>query len=288
MNNNNIFLSQQNIQTLWDVISDEKIFNFLTRENQKKIADLFSENITNFFEIEKKNNNNLIDLNKKYIILILNYIKKNYDFHINKIKIFDEQISCQNITAEQLQNEKKSQFEKDLHIIQKDFENSINIKVPPIPDFSEKYEDLPISEMDKKIKEITAKRNYDVEQINKNFSSVINQSNDWLKPQKTSLKNEKLIIEKNNDDFSPNNHNKNILSKKNVTWGLNKDIIDEEENDLFKKLKKIDNHDNLINNSNKNLKEIEIIYNDRITHLENQMIMINEKIDLLLISLNKN
>ena len=45
----NSFLLEENIQTLWDVISDEEIFKFLSRDVQTDIANLFSKNIKGFY-----------------------------------------------------------------------------------------------------------------------------------------------------------------------------------------------------------------------------------------------
>ena len=162
MNINN-FLNKENINTLWDVISDEEIFKFLSRDIQTKISNLFSNNIKGFFETERTKTNSLIDLNKKYILLILNHIKKSYPYQPNKIKIYDElpvneHITVkEHITVEEIQNDRKTQFEKDLQQRQQEFENIINIKVPPVPEFADKSEEIPISEMDKIIKEMTAK-----------------------------------------------------------------------------------------------------------------------------------
>ena len=87
------FLQKENINMLWDVISDEDIFKFLTRDVQSKISQLFLNNINGFFETERIKTNNITDINKKYILLILNHIKKNYHHQMpNKIKILDEPI----------------------------------------------------------------------------------------------------------------------------------------------------------------------------------------------------
>ena len=43
MNINN-FLHKENLNTLWDVISDEDIFKFLSRDIQSKVAELFTNN----------------------------------------------------------------------------------------------------------------------------------------------------------------------------------------------------------------------------------------------------
>ena len=72
------FLQKDNISMLWDVISDEDIFKFLTKDIQSKISNVFLNNINGFFETERTKTNNLIEMNKKYILLILNYIKSNF------------------------------------------------------------------------------------------------------------------------------------------------------------------------------------------------------------------
>jgi hypothetical protein len=310
----NSFLLKENLEMLWDVISDEEIFKFLSRDIQSKIADLFSKNIKGFYETERNRMNNLIELNKKYILLILNHIKKTYPYQPSKIKIFDEiPVKEQHITAEEIQNERKSQFEKDLQERQQEFENSINVKVPPVPEFSDKYEDKPISEMDKILREMTAQRNYDVEQFNHNYSSDINQTNNWLKSQETSLKNEKIIPQKTNEEQSQNysrfkflnniedynsseglETNKTSSPKKNVSWSDNKEtnsnsLIDEDVQNIFKKLKKVEKQEKQEDTSNNIQLTIQEINNeDRITNLEKEIKSINNKIDIIINILKEN
>jgi hypothetical protein len=74
------FIRKENIQMLWDVISDEDIFKLLLPDIQSKIYDLFISNIKGFFELEKTKTNSLVDIKKKYILLILNHIKKTYPY----------------------------------------------------------------------------------------------------------------------------------------------------------------------------------------------------------------
>ena len=108
------FLNKDNILMLWDVISDEHIFNFLSKDIQNDIYKTFLDNLKQFYDVERKNSN-LVEINKKYIMLILNYIKTNYPQKIpTKIKILDEPETKNLITYEEIQNDRKSQFEKDL------------------------------------------------------------------------------------------------------------------------------------------------------------------------------
>jgi len=310
--NNSEFLKKTNVSTLWDVISDEDIFKFLPKENQITVSEIFINNITGFFEVERKKSTNLIEINKKYIMLILNFIKTNLlpqKTH-NKIKIFDEAPAKELVTYEEIHNDKKSQFEKDLVKRQEEFTNSITMKVPEVPDFTEKYKETPILEMDRIIKEMTAKRNYEVEQINRIYNSDINNTNNWLKPQETSIKNEKITSE-NSEDFTQQNQNYskskyiNTLnespSKKNVSWGDNEEINsitfqdNELETNLFQKLKKVnqleqtkENEDNIALTLEENI-SIKNTNEDRITYLENELKIVNSKLDKVInILINKN
>lgn len=301
-----LFNKKDNIKMLWDVVSDEDIFRFLSHDIQSKIYNLFLSNIQGFFEVERTKNNSLVDLNKKYILLILNHIKKTYPYQPSKIKIHNEHPVKELITYEEIQNDRKSQFEKDFSRRQEEFEDSMTIKPPPVPEFGDKETDRPIKEMDKILKEMQAQRNYEVEQINRSYIPT-NQVDNWLKPQETSLKTEKF---QNNQDKSeePQNYSRfkflneiepNLSPtnpKKNVSFS-NADTIntfsteledDQEDQNIFSKLKKVnkkeDNivlqiHEPTINKPNLN--------EDRITNLERNILNLNQKMDRILAILSE-
>ena len=314
----NNFFNKENVNTLWDVISDEDIFKSLHRDAQSQILNVFSTNIKGFFENEKTKTNNLMDINKKYIMLILNYIKTNFSQQKHsKIKILEEAPIKELITYEEIQNDRKSQFEKDLGKLQEEFTNSMSLPVPEVPTFADKYVDTPISEMDKMIKEMTAKRNYEVEQINHNYQDANNATN-WLQPQETSIKTDKFASQKQPDEFTQtnsrvkylntldltnnNNNNNEITSlespKKNVTWGRNDEIVsnvdvnysantntntnkDIEEN-IFKKLKRVGNNENTKFALNENITD------NRITKLEVELTNLHKKMDFIIDLLKQN
>ena len=266
------FLTKQNISMIWDVISDEDIFKFLSRDAQQKISEVFTNNLKGFYDNEILQNTTLIDTNKKFILLMLSFIKKNYPQKPSKITILEE-VSPTNqknlITYEEIQTDRKSQFDKDLSRHQEEFTNAMTLKVPPVPDFNDKLEETPITEMEKIIKEMTAQRNYEVEQINRGFNSQT-QDDNWLKPQETSIKNEKLVSLSKQENINSNtNANSNTNSKlkylkieneevsfntfepkRSVTWGENatkefeeNEIINNNnliEENIFKKLKRVE------------------------------------------------
>ena len=227
------FLHKDNLKILCDVIFDEDIIKKQTREFQENIYNLFMVNSKGFYEVESKNITSLVDMNKKYILLILNHANKSIQktgiSEYKKIKILDEEPKNGNelITYEEIQNDKRSQFDRDLNKRQDEFTSAMTLPVPPVPKFSDNLEDGPISEMEKAIQEITAQRNYDVEQINKNNNNSIISSNvdNWLKPQETSVKTDKLShqVQINTNNNISNNRIKREeeSTKKNVTWGKN-------------------------------------------------------------------
>lgn len=294
MNTNN-FLYKENLNTLWDVISDEEVFRFLSKDTKNKVAQLFTNNVKGFFEIEKEKTTNLMDINKKYIMLILNYIKRTYPHEMPgpKIKILDESPVKEIITAEELHNERKSQFDRDLVKRQEEFENFMSIKAPPVPEFSDKQGDKPIGDMDKIIKEMTSKRNYDVEQITKKI--VVDDS--WLQPQETSVKAEKKIkgpppTNESRFKYLNMNSQEHSTTKKSVTWGNNIDTTDSElEENIFKKLKKVKQPE-IEFDSNISLSFEEITDNDsnedKIKELQREVKTLNSKLDTIINLLQKN
>lgn len=243
----NKFLDKENILLLWDVLSDENIIKNQTEETILKINEVFRNNIRGFFENEKHKSNNLIEMNKKYIMLILQVVNNNFNVTIQPIKSTElitnsDFISKKElVTYDEIQNDRRSQFEQNLSKKQQEFTNSMTIPIPNLPKFTDNYQDKPISEMENMIKEITAQRNYEIEQINRSYN--INKNDNWLKPSETSIKTEKIqeaeliqISSKNNNLHKINsinsiNSNNNIkyIKIENKTLDnniLNDDIID--------------------------------------------------------------
>jgi len=267
----NQFLHKDNISTLWDVISDEDMFKFQKRDSQEKIYQMFVNNIKGFYDVERTKTNNVVDINKKYILLILNYIKKNFSQSMpNKIRILKEEPVKELITYEEIQNNRRSQFDRDYSRAQEEFTNSVTIKVPEVPTFADNYKETPIKEMDKILKEMTAKRNYEVEQITKKHQNDEEDVNNWLKPQETSLKTEKFTLPSSNNNSSRLkylNSDGELLptkeqSKKSVSWNEKDNIemiIDDEPDDnIFSKFKKVEAKTETISNnsSNNELREV--------------------------------
>ena len=239
------FLKKENVQLLWEVISEDDVMKERDSSIKNEIYKLFINNIQGFYDSNKIQSKPLIDTNKTYIRLIIAYIKKNHT--VVKQKGFEDIKSS-------------SRFEDDLTKKQNEFTSAMTKPVPPVPKFSDKL-DEPISEMALAIKQAQEQRNYDTEQVKKSY--ITNNSTEWLKSQGTSLQNEKLTKKyiKINNNEEKNINNDDIIdlnpttTKKHISWPddlpnvkmlLTEIIPDEERNDdtimlkgIFKKLKQV-------------------------------------------------
>jgi hypothetical protein len=280
------FLDKSNVSTLWDVIADEELFKNNSPDAKNNILQIFSENIKNFYNSESRNNKiTLMEMNKKYILMILQFIKTNFPLpSVKKIVIHNEPISLNNdfITVEERQKERISQFDKDFNKIQEDFKNAISRPIPEAPDFRDNIKEEPIIEMERAIKEMAEQRNYDMEQINKSY----NESDNINGNSKSSIKSNLSSSMKNSQTFSefeknPMDLNKRqVITPKHIRWldqakekwqgkessqSENIDISFEEEPDLFSKLKTISS-----NNSEPYMNKVNIL-EERINDLHSQL-----------------
>ena len=285
----NDFLEKENLELLWEVLIDEPLIKQLCDSviKYKTLMHIFQSNLNEFFNAEKNNCNNLIELNKKYILLIINYIIKtnnNNNQNTNpihesstqpqykKIKIHDDEPIKQSITFEDIHNDRMNLFEKELNKKQEEFTNAMTLPVPSLPNFSDKL-DEPMSEIELEIKRIQEQRNYDIEMIN-NTNKNTNASSDanWLKPQETSIKNEKLIKINNTITTAHNNNNNN---NKHITWEDEQTIHQDDEINIFGKLKKI-------TSSNDSTNIVIPNYQTQIDEIKKEILTLNEKLDLIL------
>jgi hypothetical protein len=288
-----MFLERENIQLMWDVLTDEPMIKKIcTSQNiVNELVSIFENNLKAFYLREKASCNSLVDLNKKYILLLINYVMKlqTQPSQVNhppastpppnfkKIKIHDDSDTVQQqITYEDIHNERISKFEKELNKKQEEFTNSMALPVPPTPNFNDNR-DEPVSEIELEIKKIQEQRKYDIEMISKSYN-VANTTNNtvdtnnvnWLTSQETSIKNEKLKL-----DFqtSTNENDKHITwSNENQFYEPHQEysVSSDETNNLFKKLKKVD----------------PINYQPQIDELKNELASLHSKINIILEKMN--
>ena len=233
-----MFLTDENKQMLWDIITDEDVVKNLSKDVDvvQYLEETFHGNIKGFYDIEKGKTNDLLDLNKKYIVLILNYVKEIYNLNKTKQPVTSNHPPNKDksytpvdksYTRDDIQNDKRARFENELNTKQQEFTNAMTLPAPPTPKFSDNL-DEPISEMADAIKKITEQRKYDIEQIyNKpeiNKKQPLHE-NDNLKYIKID---KETVIDLNVIDLN---------TKKQISWATN--IAGDEDDNIFKKLKTI-------------------------------------------------
>jgi hypothetical protein len=183
------FSKNDNINLLWSVLVEELEYKFDNKTLQI-IHRSFINNMDLFYDFEKSRTKTLLELNKKYIISFLEYTKNLEE----QGKIFQNQKQEQEqekaVTNEQYLQEKRSTFNRDYEQKQKEFDSLINKPIPSKPSFSDNIKDDKIKDIDSVLREMTNKRNYDIN---------INQQKDtnkWLYSNNTSIKDEKEINKK--------------------------------------------------------------------------------------------
>jgi hypothetical protein len=229
------FLTKQNLKLLWDVLLDELQIDPTNKTVLTNIRTVFEGNINPFTKSANVNSNiQLVNLNKQFlsqVVIAVNRLFPNLgrEQDFKRIQICSEEVMSP-YKIEDIHEARKDDFENQLKIKRSEFENSINLQKPKEVDFSEKIDDGKIKEMDALIAETIARRNFDIEQINKVTNVNIEDPENWLNPQKIIKNTNTNINEKNQEikepqekqDFNFYSKLKQIEpksnSKKNVTW----------------------------------------------------------------------
>ena len=258
------FLTEKNVEMLLEIILDEDFVKVQSSQVIDSTKFVFYNNIRGFYENEKANAQNLVELNKQYIMLILRHVKSDL---INKPPVIEKKPPQQRVTFEEIRNDKRSQFERDLNARQSEFTSAMTLPVPPVPKFGDAAQDEPLSEMELAIKQMTEQRNYDVEQITNSFTSST-----LAPPMETSVNNEKFRMPKPQTLQPPSQHPPSpqipsirYIKIENAEAQIDDGAIvdltkrDDEsssfERNIFSKLKKVDEA-TLISNLQNEVKEL--------------------------------
>ena len=301
------FLNNNNLQLIWELLVEEALIQHKRPELQMNILNVFNNNVNSFYESEKNKTDGLMSMNKKYIISMITYINNIEGDETLKKNTITNSIKNNNdrqyktapdlITIEEVHNDRKVKFEQDLNRHQSDFANAITQNVPNVPDFKIKLEEEPIKEMEKIIKEMTAQRNYDIEQINKgNNIRASATNNTWLDTKMgKSIKSEAInkttqdnIITKpgtkyikiDNNDIELSDAKLNAI---NLSFYAN-DLIEPNEGEIFKKITTTPDHANELINAQCLITTLDA----KVNSLSEELKTVNDKLDKLCNILLKN
>ena len=252
---NNKFLSDANVQMLWEVLIDE---DSITKD--RRTQEAFTRTLPEFYEREKSNpQRSLIDLNKQFISIMMKLLIQDApDIPKNQFSQFPQQAQQTHkrilITQEDIQLDRVSHFEQELGKKQNEFSNAMAVPVPEAPIFKDNIKDEPLSEINMIIQRTIAERNLDIEKIHKSANKV--DAENWLKSAPTSIKEEKaeqkatalktIKIEKGelNAKIQPEEltETSNANPGKQISWGTNttfetRSNTDGANDSIFSKLK---------------------------------------------------
>jgi len=230
------FITTENIEMIWDIVLDDIKPRIKSQEQFTQARGFFINQARLFFEKEKNNPQNLMEMNKKFISLIMN------SFNSQPQRQTPQQPpSKQLFKAEDIQAERLSAFEKGLAEKKNDFMNSMTVPVPEAPKFSDSSRDEPIGgAMGELIARTLAQRNFDIETIHKSANKEDVEK--WLKPSETSVKVEKVQqnqqsatqLEEKQKQYQYNQSKPKFIqigeelpfapsSKKQISWGENQE-----------------------------------------------------------------
>jgi hypothetical protein len=296
------FITSENVELLWEIIMEEDIVKVIPKNRIYEFRQFYIGQIKQYSEYVVGRNTNIP------------LVKINQDFitgFIKKIQPAPQQQQQQSqpktkelYTAEEIQTDKRSQFESELTRKQNEFKNAMTVPVPEIPKFGDQL-DKPIgSAMDELIAKTLAERNYDVQMIQKQNANGVANVEQFLKSQETSVKAAKpgynptpsvtqqqenqIKYIKIGDDIDDNTlKTTNVIDlsspklerpdKKNVSWGNNEyqeyaeQNSTEIQNTLFSKLKYIAPNNNEVDGLKSEINE-----------LKSQITILNDKFDELL------
>jgi len=182
------FITSENVELLWEIIMEEDIVKVIPKNRVSEFRQFYIGQIKQYSEyvIGRDTNIPLVKINQDFITGF-----------INKIQPIPPQQQLQQTqppknkelyTAEEIQTDKRSQFESELTRKQNEFKNAMTVPVPEIPKFGDQL-DKPIgSAMDELIAKTLAERNYDVQMIQKQNASGVADVEQFLKGQETSVK----------------------------------------------------------------------------------------------------
>jgi hypothetical protein len=292
------FLKENNVRLLWEVLMDADILRSKPKEFIEYILHIFQKNLIPFYENERRITQNLVLFNKKYISLIMDMIVQleSNSKNVNKTSKLQIVEKKDLITYEEIKEERKSVFEREFNKKQEEFQRAVTLPTPPLPKFGDKVEEEkpPISELERRIQQTMKERNFDLE--NRNYLSTdIKNPSDWLNPQETSVKKEKIMVHSNSIenkikyikieeplikeniiqpiqlDGLETCEGKHIQWKENLEESYYIPNIERPTDDIFSKLKTIPSIKN--EETNYLLKDI------RIQQLEEEMQILYQKID---------
>jgi hypothetical protein len=214
--------TNENKEMLWELLRDNQAFKGLTNTQYNNVITIFNTTLNQTTTANKP----LMELNKEFISSMLqqlNSIKSNTLQDNVKNNIVDPKV----LTHQEIQKQKRSEFENNLEKRQGEFTKYMKIHVPDAIDFGDNIKEEPISNVDSLIHEKMKERSYD---IFDKPEEKINNENVTINTNKKEIKNidsEQLVNDVSKDidifkkeeiliDVKSNTDDNNIQKEENI------------------------------------------------------------------------
>ena len=253
--------TNQNKEMLWELLRDNNAFQGLTNTQYNNVITIFNTTLNQTTTANKP----LMELNKEFISSMLqqlNSIKSNTLQDNVKNNIVDPKV----LTHEEIQKQKRSEFENNLEKRQNEFTKYMKIHVPDTIDFGDNIKEEPISNVDSLIHEKMKERSYDI--FDKQEEKTLNE-NGTTNTSKKEIKNmSKEIISSNKEEI--------LIDVKSNTYDNNN--IQKEENIIIQNLiKRIEVLEETQQEMKAHMNEIQEKMLENIDAIQEQKIQVVEK-----------
>ena len=297
------FITNENVELLWEIITEEDIVKVIPKNRVTEFRQFYIGQVKQYYELVSASNLQLVKMNQDFISGFMKKLQPIPPQQSQQMRPKNKEL----YTAEEIQTDKRSQFDNELNRKQIEFKNAMTVPVPEIPKFGDQIDKPLGSTMDILIAKTLAERNYDVQMMQSNNIKGAQNVEQFLKSQETSVNATKtgytsnVIAPQQNqikyiqigDDIDDKTLKSTSvidlsspkferLDKKNVSWGNNEyqeyalQNLGESQNTLFSKLKYVIPHQNerSVNNEFVELR-------DEVNILKTQLTILNDKFDKL-------
>ena len=270
---NKDFLNPNNIKLIYDTLYDLNFNNiqYIVREkNENKLNELknfIMENIETYNKDNNKEKKTLIETNKNFMMFLYNDIEINEKsittlrkYKKNKPTIMNTLTNNIYETRNHIEEKNKQEFTNKLKNKQKEFENEINIIIPPTPNFKDETFEKPLKNID--LNQLILERKNEIEKIIQNeYKQDLTKSHeaqDFLY----------FVDERSMDAtlFSNEGENKQKIKISTTDINILEDIetFDETSNSFLKKFKLTNYNNN--NNNNLNV-DVDVDVDENLKHV---------------------
>lgn len=172
------FNSEENKGMLWSILVENGVFNGINESFFSDVKSVFENGILN---LEKKQDD-LINLNKEFIQVMLSEIPKFKEKPVNKKIPVNEKILVSETfkTSDQIKSQRIEELNLQMMDAKNDFQSTITLNKPEEVEFNDKQTDEFSGNLDEQLANAISSRNLDIEQMALSNQSTQKSAEEWI------------------------------------------------------------------------------------------------------------